>query len=81
MDVGSDRTQKEIDTLLALERVEIALQELTSNLLRVVRGAGKVEDILPQVVAFTEAMDAHWEVSGCYASSHDLQQSLDILID
>jgi hypothetical protein len=77
----SERTQEEIETAFALERVEIALHELTSNLLRIVRGAGMVEDILPQVVAFTEAMDAHWEMSGGYASSHDLQQSLDILID
>lgn len=81
MEVVSERTQKEINKARALEEVESALRQLTSNLLRVVRGAGKPDYLNRDARAFVAAMDAHWEAAGCYASSYELQRTLDVVID
>jgi hypothetical protein len=77
----SERTQKKIDIDRALEDVEYALRQLTSNLLRVVRGAGNAGYILRQAVAFTKAMDVYWEAAGRYLSSCELGRAVDFTID
>jgi len=55
----SQRSEKEFKVQEATDEVEITLIELTSNLIRVVRGAGAPYSIIKQLVALLAAIDLY----------------------
>lgn len=71
---GPDPDQPRRDALAAVRR---ALRELTANLLRMIRGAGKPYLIVGQLDELTTALIAYSEKSGSMMpSDHDLKRAL-----
>jgi len=62
----------------AVEDVSRALRDLTSNLMRVARGAGKPHDIHRQTQALIEAFAAYREATGAVVPSEDLAAILSV---
>src|SRR6185312_10180354 len=56
----------------ASEHVYWALRDITANLLRVVRGAGKPYEIVRQTSALVEALVAYQKAVGHWPPSHEL---------
>ncbi len=81
MKVVSSNTETEVACHRAKDEVEWALRDLTANLIRVTRGAGRSHDIRRQMVLVLQAMQAHWDACGMWPSSYELDQMLSIRDD
>ena len=55
-----------------------AIQELTANLLRITRGAGKASEIGRQAQAVMNVIDAHKEMLGYFPFAADVSKYLDV---
>lgn len=66
MKVVSSRDEREITERRCRDKVEWALRELTANLLRVARGAGRYEAIYNQALQFVIACKEYHEQVGYY---------------
>lgn len=78
MKIVAENSESDIKRRQARDEVVWPLTELTANLLRVTRGAGKPYEIGRQAVALINAMQNHWDVVGQYPSSDELTVALDI---
>jgi len=65
MHVVSSNTPTDIAINRASEQIREALIDLAANILRVIRGAGKPEEIDHQALRFVRATIAHQEAAGC----------------
>jgi len=72
MKVVSENTGADLARKRASQRVDDALRELTANLLRVVRGAGRPHDIADQSLALTDSLVAYREATGVLPFGDDL---------
>jgi len=63
MELVSSNSDHDLEVRRARERAELAMLDLTANLLRIVRGAGKPYEIGRQVIACATAMQDHWDVA------------------
>ncbi|WP_296597541.1 hypothetical protein [Phenylobacterium sp.] len=72
MKIVSSNTDAELAANRALEQVEGGLVELTANLIRVVRGAGRPGDIIEQVVGLTEALREYGDAAGHLPAGDEL---------
>ena len=70
------RHQAEIARDRAMNEASWALRELTANLLRVTRGAGKPYEIVRQAQALIEAMIDYRDAAGYFPSSDELADAL-----
>ncbi|MGO1079209.1 hypothetical protein [Inquilinus sp. CA228] len=62
MRIVSQNSDTDLARRHAGQNVELALQELTANLLRVIRGAGEPREIGLQALAFVEATETYQDV-------------------
>lgn len=83
MKVVSERSAEEIEAerkaqaqATALRAYEAALVNLTVNILRVTRGAGRAYEIGRQASALIEAMERHWDAFGHYPGTDDVHRAL-----
>ena len=74
--IVSEQSTKDIELNRRRERLTFALRELAANVLRVVRGAGKAYDLLPQMVRCIEAAESYREVAGFYPSDYEISDAL-----
>jgi hypothetical protein len=70
------RKRKDDETGRAMNRVQSAVVQLTANLLRVTRGAGKSYELGAQASHFVETLIAYREVAGCYPDTYSLDNAL-----
>jgi hypothetical protein len=78
MRLVSETSETDVARQRHAPHVAWALRELTANLLRVVRGAGKRYYIAHQAQTLLEKMAAYREGVGCLPSSDELTAMLDI---
>lgn len=64
----------------AVESLGWPLRDLAANILRVVRGGGKPDDIAPQCAALIDAFEGYRAVCGPYPSSCDISAALAITL-
>lgn len=62
----------------AEDQVSWALRNLTANLLRIIRGAGKPHEIVEQSARLTQALVEYQEAVGHWPPSHELSEMLSI---
>ena len=79
--IVATNTEADVAHVRAIQNVSWAVRELAANLIRVVRGAGRPDDIVDHAVAFTKAMVDYQEAVGSWPSGHDLSVSLSIRQD
>lgn len=72
MKIVSENTEADIARERAMQRVRNELQEITANLIRVVRGAGRPHEIARQSLALTEALTAYQAAAGMLPLGDDL---------
>ena len=78
MRVVTDNSDDDLAHQNAMADVSHALRELTSNLMRVVRGAGKPDDIFRQTQALAEAFVRYYEATGMAVPADELSTILSI---
>ncbi|MGL4965206.1 MAG: hypothetical protein ACRC67_28545 [Inquilinus sp.] len=62
----------------ALREIGRSVRALAANLLRVIRGAGRADEIEQQTIDLLHAITAHRAATGYPPSAHDLTRILDI---
>lgn len=78
MKVVSSYSDSQLACRRAKDDVAEAIRNLTANLLRVTRGAGKAHEIRRQAIVLIAAMQAHWDACGMWPSSEDLESTLSL---
>ena len=78
MRVVTDNSDADLAHRRAMADVSHALRELTSNLMRVVRGAGKPDDIFRQTQTLAEAFVRYYEATGLVVPADELSTILSI---
>ncbi|AJA10018.1 hypothetical protein SKP52_15700 [Sphingopyxis fribergensis] len=73
----SSTSKSEVDEEHARRRLTWPLRELTANLLRTVRGAGKPYAVAEQIFAVANALQEYREAAGCWPSEYDIRTALD----
>lgn len=63
------------------QQMRLALRHLAANLMRITRGAGAPEDLVPQMVEFLEAFNAYGDAAGIPPSPFTIREMLDTSID
>lgn len=63
MRIVSENSEQDLARQRAERTARAAVRQLTANLIRVTRGAGKPHEIGRQAVALLEAMQAHWDAA------------------
>lgn len=81
MRIVSENTDVDIARNAAQERVEWTLRELTANLLRITRGAGRAYEIGRQAAALVDAIQGYCDAAGIWPSSYELSAALRISSD
>lgn len=76
--IVSSNTDAELARRRALRDAEVALVDLTSNLLRIVRGAGKSYEVGRQAAAVVRAFQAHWDAANMYPSAGEIDEMLSL---
>lgn len=76
--IVSSHSDAEIEAGFILREISWDLRELTANLMRVTRGAGKPDQIGPQCAKVVELLVQYRVSKGCYPSAYDLQAILDL---
>lgn len=83
MKIVSERSAEEVEAdrvararELASERFEAALVDLTVNILRVTRGAGRAHEIARQANALTIVAQEHWDAFGHYPAPEAYHRAL-----
>jgi hypothetical protein len=74
--VVSENSERDLARKRAMEAVDWALRDLTANLLRVARGAGKPHAIAEQARALAKAYERHRDVVGHDPDSADVSAAL-----
>lgn len=77
VELVSSNSDKDITKRRALEQIRSLLVELTANLLRITRGAGKAYDIAHQALELVKAFTAYQEAAGHLPSDYDLSRMLE----
>jgi hypothetical protein len=77
MQGGEDNPDADLPRQLAMAEVSRTLREMTANLLRVIRGAGKPYEIGPQAEAFLQTLTRYREVTGTWPLD-DLSEVLSV---
>jgi hypothetical protein len=78
LETVSNQTEKEIKINHVRDEAIRALQELTGNLLRIVRGAGKPYELDHLAFQYLISHKAFWETSGQWLSDGDMKLALDV---
>lgn len=73
-----ENNQRDIDTHRVAEHVGWELRQLTSNLMRVARGAGKAYDIGKQCQAVVDAYLEYRDVVGHWPTTWELTAAIDV---
>ncbi|RWM94615.1 MAG: hypothetical protein EOR86_15575 [Mesorhizobium sp.] len=73
-----ENSQTELDRKWAKGEIEWPLRDLASNIIRVVRGAGKSYEIVGQCVAVIKAYQQYRETIGCLPDSWEIDRILSI---
>src|SRR4051812_22530158 len=73
----SSNSEKDIAKRRALEDVRANLLQLTANLLRIARGAGKGYDVAPQVLDLLKAFTDYRTAAGHLPSDWEISRMLD----
>ena len=76
MRVVSENSETDLARRQAVERVRWALREMTANLLRVVRGAGKSHEIVNQTAELLQALASYRDVVGTFPPVDELDRFL-----
>lgn len=76
MELVSNNSPKEVAHARHMVEVAWTLQQLTANLMRVTRGAGKPYDIGRQAEEFLDALRAYQKDVGHFPSSYDIGATL-----
>lgn len=63
MKIVATNTDQEIAAARAAEEASVAISDLTANLIRIVRGAGRPSDIRAQVLRLATAIEDHREIA------------------
>ncbi|NTI22068.1 hypothetical protein G6M87_09355 [Rhizobium rhizogenes] len=79
--VVAENSQKQIDTEYAQQRVDRAMVELAANIMRVVRGAGKPEELIRQCVDVVNTAVAFDEVTHAFPSPFSLATAIQLKHD
>ncbi len=74
----SENSQAQIDKERAAAEVSWPLRDLAANLLRIIRGAGKPEEIIRQINELVRALAAYKDATGQWPPPHELASMLDI---
>lgn len=76
-----ENDQRSIDRGWARNDVGRELRELAANIIRVVRGAGKPDEISGQCVAVLKAVQTYRDAAGHWPASHEISEALSISRD
>jgi hypothetical protein len=74
----SENSEAQIDRERSAATASWSLRDLASNLLRVIRGAGKPEDIVRQIDELVRVLVAYKDATGQWPPPHELAAMLDI---
>jgi len=74
--VVSENSETDLQRKRAESRLDQSLRELTANLLRVVRGAGRAYDVEDQIRKAADAFGAFREVAGYGVGAQEIDQML-----
>lgn len=72
----AENTRQQIDVNMLQERVDYALRELAANIIRVVRGAGKPDDIIDQCNDVLKAAIDYHDKGHRFVSYHTVAEAL-----
>jgi hypothetical protein len=81
MRIVSEKSEADLARERASDRVGWKLRELTANLLRITRGAGKPEEIMRQMNGLTAAIQSFWEAVGLSPYADEFSRALDVSND
>lgn len=76
MELVSDKSDAELRKALVLGRLRWEMRELTANLLRVTRGAGKGYAVPHQLAAALTLFQEYFNAAKCYPSDYDVRAML-----
>lgn len=75
--IVSQNSEEDLRRAASADRVEAAVQELATNILRIARGAGKPERLIDHAVRYVEAARDFFQAHGCWPVP-ELHDYLDI---
>ncbi|MXO63424.1 hypothetical protein [Qipengyuania oceanensis] len=78
MRIVSENSEEDLARMRAEELLRYPLRQLASNLMRVVRGAGKPYEVGIQAAAVIDVFENYKSVVGYYPSSGEIQEALSI---
>ena len=81
LSVVAQNSPRQIEANEAQERVDWALRQLAANLIRVVRGAGKPEDLIKQCADVVNAAVDHRDAAGMLPSSFAVASAIQLKHD
>src|SRR5262245_54650182 len=76
--IAAEMSETEIKRERAAAILRASLRELTANLMRIVRGAGKPYDVGEQLVAALSAFKDYREAVGEWPSQYEISEALSI---
>lgn len=79
--VVSERSEAEIKRQRATDALDGPLRQLASNILRIVRGAGKPYDLYEQMLAVLQAMNDYRDAVGAWPSSFEMDKILNARVE
>lgn len=74
----SENSEKDIAKQRALDDLSWPMRELTANLIRVARGAGRAYELPRQMVTVLERMEAYRTVVGHYPSDGEISHTINL---
>jgi len=74
MKIVSERSERELAEERAKRLIEEPLRQLASNILRVIRGAGKAWQIASEAAAVLEAFEEYRSIVGRYPSEYEIHE-------
>lgn len=81
MRIVSENSEADIARERALKEIHWAVRELTANLLRVTRGAGRAYEIGSQAQSLVDAFMAYRAAAGYFPSSDEISRALSVSYD
>ncbi len=78
MKLVSENSEAEVAKQRALDDLRWPLLELAANLVRVVRGAGRAYELLPQMAKVIERAEDYRSVVGYYPSDYEISEILSV---
>jgi hypothetical protein len=81
MPTANEKSEADLVRQTASDQVDWKIRELTANLLRITRGAGKPEEIMRQMNDLAAAIRGYWDAFGLSPYGDEFARALDVSHD